>query len=191
MGTGNVLITRELLARFMNLPDDAEIVDVWTVPSAPGEKPHDVMIAVRHRSMNQTAAVTEEKPQAGTRRFVYFAEATGLGRVKIGVANDPQTRLRGLMTGSAVSLSLIGIMPGDESLEREIHEKFSAFRTHGEWFDLSEEIREFIREQGVEVCEFFPGEIIEREYVPLAMSENLCRRDLSSAQRMLINRSMN
>lgn len=69
--------------------------------------------------------------------FVYFIEATGLDRVKVGVARDPRKRLAELQVGSAVELRLIKAVPGDREIEYELHRRWREHRTIGEWFVLA------------------------------------------------------
>lgn len=77
---------------------------------------------------------------------VYFIQAAEAARVKIGYSADPPGRLDELSTGSPVPLALIAVMPGDPSDEAQLHERFAADRTHGEWFRRSPEIEAFIAE---------------------------------------------
>ncbi len=70
-------------------------------------------------------------------------------RIKIGISEEVNRRLKQLQTGSPYELKLMGwIEPeNDRALEKELHTKYSKERTHGEWFDLGvcevlEELRE-------------------------------------------------
>lgn len=76
--------------------------------------------------------------------MIYFIEARGL--VKIGRSNDPKRRLQMLSTGCPFVCTLIGVTEGAEKEEREIHQRFSHLREKGEWFRLTEEVKEFIQE---------------------------------------------
>lgn len=69
--------------------------------------------------------------------MVYFIECDGL--VKIGVSDDPYTRLKELSTGSSSPLRLLGCIPGGFKREKELHRKFANQRATGEWFYLSNE----------------------------------------------------
>lgn len=77
-------------------------------------------------------------------RFVYFIEATGSCRIKIGSAGDPVARLREMQTGSPYELKLLVFIPGGYALEQELHERFARLRDRGEWFIADAEIFEFI-----------------------------------------------
>lgn len=76
--------------------------------------------------------------------FVYFIQATVSGLVKIGSASDPGSRLRTLQTGSPERLRLLATMDGGEPFEREMHARFAADRSHGEWFYATPELLDLI-----------------------------------------------
>lgn len=73
--------------------------------------------------------------------YVYMigpAEPVAPYRVKIGKADDVNARLKGLQTGSLVTLKIMWTVehPEPHKLERQLHDNFADRRTHGEWFDL-------------------------------------------------------
>lgn len=70
---------------------------------------------------------------------VYFVRA-GEGPVKIGIAIDPEARLRELQTGHYESLSLLRVVDGDWAVEAWLHARFAAARIRGEWFRYSSEM---------------------------------------------------
>lgn len=74
--------------------------------------------------------------------YVYFI--TDGEKIKIGKASNPKMRLSGLQTSHHKPLYFLAIMPGDESVERQLHRIFYAHRIRGEWFNDCEEIRRFI-----------------------------------------------
>lgn len=57
------------------------------------------------------------------------------GAVKIGVAKNVQRRLENLQIGSPSKLELVGVLPGGEDVERDLHARFSGQRRRGEWFE--------------------------------------------------------
>jgi hypothetical protein len=81
-------------------------------------------------------------------REVYFIEAEGTGRIKIGVANCARSRLKGLECSCPVDLRLLGVIPTDKTgaLERELHLRFAEHRVKGEWFTAAPELRAYIAE---------------------------------------------
>jgi hypothetical protein len=79
-------------------------------------------------------------------RPVYFIQAAN-GLVKIGVAANPDDRLRALRTMSPISLRLLLTIPGVGAAgEAELHRRFADHRSHGEWFRPAAELTAFIQE---------------------------------------------
>jgi hypothetical protein len=76
--------------------------------------------------------------------FIYFIEAVGLSRIKIGFSKKPIERLKQLQTGSPIELSLIATIPGALELEKELHDRFKASLSSREWFHLTSELKNFI-----------------------------------------------
>jgi hypothetical protein len=74
--------------------------------------------------------------------MIYFAEAIGVGNIKIGHTDkdDALERLAELQTGSPVPLRLLGTMPGDMLVEKDLHRRFASSRVHGEWFTPSADL---------------------------------------------------
>ena len=75
---------------------------------------------------------------------VYFIEAVGAGRVKIGVSSDVDGRLRSLCKQSPFPLRLLFAIDGDRKQERALHRRFDAFRVCGEWFRVAGELAEYL-----------------------------------------------
>ena len=75
---------------------------------------------------------------------VYFIRDAG-GDVKIGYSErDPFGRLATMQTGNPRALTLLATIPGDRSVERELHDKFSPLRVRGEWFRGTPELLGFV-----------------------------------------------
>jgi hypothetical protein len=74
-----------------------------------------------------------------TAKFVYVI-GTATGPFKVGIANDPRSRLTGLQSGSHIKLSVlysIGVEPSDAyAVERAAHETLNEHRLSGEWFNV-------------------------------------------------------
>lgn len=67
--------------------------------------------------------------------YVYFVKADGPeSPVKIGLSNDPDTRVKTLQAASPERLYVIATMPGDAWVEKRLHERFAEGRLGGEWF---------------------------------------------------------
>ena len=67
-------------------------------------------------------------------QFVYFVARGEDGPIKIGRAGDPDKRLAQLQTGSPDDLLLRDVVPGQNDLERSLHQRFAPARIRGEWF---------------------------------------------------------
>jgi Meiotically up-regulated gene 113 len=64
---------------------------------------------------------------------LYFI--VGADRIKIGRSMDVRKRLRALQTGSPVDLKIMAWFPGCGPSEHDLHQRFSEYRRHGEWFE--------------------------------------------------------
>jgi hypothetical protein len=77
--------------------------------------------------------------------WVYFIACKETRRCKIGfTTGDPEKRMRSLQTGAAGELRFIAKQPGTVELERKLHQRFASQRLHGEWFEMNEEIFDYI-----------------------------------------------
>lgn len=76
--------------------------------------------------------------------YVYFIEALGLNKIKIGFSDNPERRISQLTTGSPVPLKLITKIPGSIQLERELQARFEPIRFDKEWFYATKELMAFI-----------------------------------------------
>ena len=81
-------------------------------------------------------------------------------QVKIGRSGDPKKRLAQIQGGNACLMEstlnpaearLIYEMPGHATEETELHRRFRAYRTTGEWFRIEGELADYIRGLGVMV----------------------------------------
>lgn len=76
--------------------------------------------------------------------YIYFIQAGVSGPVKIGVSNDPFSRLRQLQTGNVENLRILAIHPGDLELEKALHRYFQPHRLKNEWFEPCEELLDLV-----------------------------------------------
>jgi hypothetical protein len=93
--------------------------------------------------------------------WVYLLQAlTGtFGPVKIGmtIRRNPFQRMAGFQTVIPVPLRCIGLRSDARpySIECELHRRFAAKRTHGEWFTLSPaDIDELLTTEGFDIVRF-------------------------------------
>ncbi len=64
---------------------------------------------------------------------LYLAECRGY--YKVGIAKDPDARLKDLQTGNPYPITLIKTWPGRSDLEKEVHDMLEQFHHRGEWFE--------------------------------------------------------
>lgn len=82
--------------------------------------------------------------RASSCTWIYFIEGAGL--VKIGATTQPpRRRLQILALSSPVPLTLLAVIPGQHR-EQELHDRFRASHSHGEWFTLTPDLKAFIDE---------------------------------------------
>lgn len=72
--------------------------------------------------------------------LIYFIEAEGQRRVKIGYTSSIERRIPTLKTSSPFKLKLLFSLGGTRKDEQELHKRFTHLRTNGEWFRLDSEI---------------------------------------------------
>jgi len=86
------------------------------------------------------------RANASAREIVYFLQAEGDGRIKIGTTKDLRRRLRVLRAGSPVRLRLIAMVRGGRDLERMLHLAFASLRRgRTEWFEPGERLVSYVR----------------------------------------------
>ncbi|MFO0801428.1 MAG: GIY-YIG nuclease family protein [Gemmataceae bacterium] len=76
---------------------------------------------------------------------VYFIEAVGTNKVKIGFTDGPvESRLRQLQTGCPVPLAVRAVVEGDQKAEGRFHRRFAHLKQEGEWFELGPDLARFM-----------------------------------------------
>lgn len=75
-------------------------------------------------------------------QYIYFIEMTGL--VKIGVTGNVQKRFREISNYVPFETALLGVMNGDDMDEEKIQRSIKHLRFRGEWFTLTDRLREWI-----------------------------------------------
>ncbi len=74
--------------------------------------------------------------------MVYFIKAND--KLKIGYANDPTKRIINMQVTNPYKLEVLLIIDGAYDLEKDLHKRFRESRLIGEWFELTDEIKEYI-----------------------------------------------
>ena len=75
--------------------------------------------------------------------MIYFIEAVGTDRVKIGSARNVVDEFDKLRRDAPVELKILKVIDGGRHEEKTLHERFAEHRVHFEWFEL-EPLRSFI-----------------------------------------------
>ena len=70
--------------------------------------------------------------------MIYFI--TDGNFTKIGVSNDVTRRLKELQTSNAKELSILKTIEGEYVLESKLHDFFSVYNVHGEWYKLPKHV---------------------------------------------------
>ncbi len=93
--------------------------------------------------------------------YVYVIQAGETGPVKIGMADNPASRVYELQTGSPVELTILVAerFPDRKRarrIEQRLHSQLSALRIRGEWFRFDEQIQLMLSyfEYGMSLKEF-------------------------------------
>lgn len=78
--------------------------------------------------------------------YVYFIKPIdSAGPIKIGHSHIPVERLQVHMNWSPVKLELLALTVGNRQDEKALHDRFSGFRSHCEWFWPTPEMLDGIR----------------------------------------------
>jgi Meiotically up-regulated gene 113 len=85
-----------------------------------------------------------EVPPADPHGYVYFAEAVGTNRIKIGFSVSPDGRVEAGVTWCPHPLRVLKVIPGGREEEQRWHHKYAHLRVHGEWFEGTKELRSAI-----------------------------------------------
>ena len=81
--------------------------------------------------------------------YVYFISTTRKNVVKIGIANNPNKRLKTFQTANHEELIILRVIKVENralafKLETALHQKFKKYHVRGEWFKLTPTLIKFI-----------------------------------------------
>ena len=102
--------------------------------------------------------------------MIYFVQGTRSGLIKIGYSLAIKGRLQTLQIGSPERLELLAVLDGTTEDERDLHQRFAAHRSHGEWFHPRPELLSLIR-------------TAQRKQSPTPENHALARRNRHRAER--------
>ncbi|MBA2705837.1 MAG: GIY-YIG nuclease family protein [Blastocatellia bacterium] len=106
----------------------------------------DELLVMTYDSMH--TAELRMRPPPRNVGYVYLIRNPA-GLVKIGRSQNPNIRLRSLMTGSVDKLELLHTIECQHphAIERALHRTYSGKRVRGEWFKLTDEDIESIKQK--------------------------------------------
>jgi hypothetical protein len=84
-----------------------------------------------------------ERPKKEERVHTYFILCEGTNFIKIGKTKDIKKRIEMLQTGLPQKLRLVASVR--EDIENKLHKRFAHLRHNGEWFQFTQEIKNFIK----------------------------------------------
>jgi hypothetical protein len=89
----------------------------------------------KHYYRTQIAGTSARRPA-----YVYFVEAVGSDRIKIGKTRAVDARLQQLQVTSPFKLRILKVIRGGVDEDLRWHDRFKHLRVHGEWFHLDPEL---------------------------------------------------
>ena len=118
----------------------------WLVATAAGGRAAGARAAELAERINALATdfLLDVGVGASTSGEVYFIEAVGAERVKIGVSGDVDKRFGQLAASFPGPLRLLGKAPGGRAREGSLHRRLANFHMGGEWFHLTPGVRAVI-----------------------------------------------
>jgi hypothetical protein len=99
---------------------------------------HGVNIMRALRKEDAIRSMIEAKSDGSC--VVYFIQESGIGAIKIGVTKSLKSRLDMLRVNSPHEMNILAHVPGDERLEKYLHDLFLSSCIRGEWFRLTPEL---------------------------------------------------
>lgn len=80
-------------------------------------------------------------------RHLYLISDVDKTILKIGMANDCDSRFKRIQTGNHLHLELLFVLEEKGHLENEVFKKFSKFRLSGEWFKYDQSIINYFKNE--------------------------------------------
>lgn len=118
------------------------VVD-WLTSADRRRRAHERLARMRTRHSGYMGQDDEDIVQAEVTARVYFAASLDL--IKIGTtANGVEHRIAEIQRMSAAPIQVLKHVAGGTLYERELHARFAALRSHGEWFRAEEPLLSFI-----------------------------------------------
>lgn len=91
-------------------------------------------------------AIADSRKRAPLSGYVYAIRNAASGAIKIGFATNPRARFSSIGVSHSEKLELLGVVPGDRTLERSIGIAFGENRIRGEWFRPHRDLHAWVKE---------------------------------------------
>ena len=88
----------------------------------------------RIRDIGTMELLENSKSRKRLKGYVYFIQGKCGGAIKIGYSVSPQKRIKELQTGYPDTLTILLMIPGNESIEHALQRQFEGSKLKGEWF---------------------------------------------------------
>lgn len=75
---------------------------------------------------------------------IYFIKPKGDEYMKVGYTSDVSRRLAELQAANPRKLRIIAVVPGTQKLEAAFHTVLAPYRTTGEWFKITGDVRKLL-----------------------------------------------
>lgn len=98
------------------------------------------------KTVSETIRYIKSGNKKRKKRQVYFIQDIGTGRIKIGITKNITERFNKISNYNAGKLILLLAIEGFKKKEIDLHKKFKQYKHHGEWFEPSKELLDYIEE---------------------------------------------
>ena len=102
--------------------------------------------------------------------MIYFIKCGDF--VKIGYSKSVEKRLKSLQTANPNQLEIISSFDGNRKEEEHIHYRFRKFKVSGDWFILTDEIKEYaIKRKGKKPKQLFEDNLNKGDIVRIVLGK--------------------
>lgn len=124
------------------------------------------------------------------KQIIYFVQGVDGGPIKIGKTMDNMwVRFQALQCGSPIILKVLGIIDDESFTEKELHIRFSQYRSHNEWFHPENELIDFINNYTIE-CDLRPPSKT-KEYIDYDESAHITKQFWTQDEIDLVSKHYN
>lgn len=107
-----------------------------------GFRPHEVDFYLKYSSANLHNGKFGKIIATSVKTYIYFLSSNNL--IKIGLTTNIKKRMAAISTMCSAPIELLGFIDGNKNTEASLHQKFANIRSHGEWFNKTDDLINFI-----------------------------------------------